>query len=102
MESTEIDSFRRKEEFERNTNSWAFELTRRGKPQGDGSMLARRPRMPNPPRHSSVQARMAGRSLNWLNPNAHTVNGNGPDTADKTPVPSSRRSRSSLLLPVAR
>jgi hypothetical protein len=32
--TTQIDPFRRKEEFERNTNSWAIELTRRGNPKG--------------------------------------------------------------------
>jgi hypothetical protein len=40
-------------------------------------MLVRRPRMPNPPRHRSVEARMAWRSLHWLNPRVHSVNGTG-------------------------
>ena len=40
-------------------------------------MLARRPKLTNPPRQLSVEARMAGRSLHWLNPSAHTVNGPG-------------------------
>jgi hypothetical protein len=40
-------------------------------------MLARRPKFPNPPRQRPVEARMAGRSLNRLNPSAHTVNGPG-------------------------
>ena len=30
----QFDPFPRKEEFERNTNSWAIELTRRGNPKG--------------------------------------------------------------------
>jgi hypothetical protein len=40
-------------------------------------MLARRPKLTNPPRQRSVEARMAGRSLHWLNPRVHTVNGTG-------------------------
>jgi hypothetical protein len=33
----QVDPFRRKEEFERNTDSWAIELTRRGNPKGTGA-----------------------------------------------------------------
>ena len=65
-------------------------------------MLARRPKLPNPPRQPPVEARMAWRSLHWLNPRVHTVNGHGPDTADTTPAPPSRWGRSSLPHPRGR
>jgi hypothetical protein len=45
---------------------------------------------------------MAWRSLHWLNPRAHTVNGHGPDTADITPAPLQGWGRSSLPHPAVR